>query len=694
MNTLSVMIVEDDAITAFALKEQLKAQHCTVIESFTTAETALDYFKQADSPELIPDIILMDIQLAGALSGIDAAREISTHFNCIIIFLTKSVTDDIFENAIATKPYGYLVKPVDYAQLKVAMLMAINQKRLEQSLQERQKELETEIQSHKATSKALLASERRYRQVVEQQTDMICQFNPEGIITFANNAFCKIFQKQGYSVIGQPITLRAPEEPSLRIDHYLNAFSKVHPNATTEHRYISDNGDIKWFSWCDRAIFDHMGAIVEFQTVGHDISDRKTAEHLMCVQRDLAIILSSTIDLNEALDRMLNAALRLGCFDSGGIYQVQQDTDKLTLFCHKGLSPQFISQVKTLEQDNQYAKIIMHAKPVYMNSDQGEKFPAHLINEGLKLVAIIPILYEKQVIASLNLGSHDHSMISDDQRQTIEALASQLAGVIIRTSSEQAIIEAKEAAETANMAKTEFIANMSHEFRTPMQVILHCSKSGVKNIEHLSKEKIYNYFMYIKDAGERLMPLLNDLLNLSRLESGKNIYQFQHLKIEPVINIAISELKEMFHKRHIHPMVNIERPELRACFDSDKIIQVLQNLLSNAIRFSPEDHAVNIQINALPDEKEPPDLQISIIDQGVGIPEGEQDIIFDKFVLSSRTRSGSGGIGLGLSICKKIITDHGGQIWAENNPDEGASVHFILRGSYLRIKTHTTGGKS
>ena len=810
----SILIIEDDSITAFTITEQLKRLEYDVLKSFSSAEDALEFLNQP--LDKIPDIILVDIQLEGSMSGIDAAKEISNKYDCIVIFLTNSVGDDIFKKAIETKPYGYLVKPVDFNQLKIAILLAVNQKKLEDTLKDRQKELEIEINAHKETSKALTASESRYRLVLEEQTDMICRFDIDGVITFANKAFCSVFENKERKVMGLPITIRASEEDAFNIKTYLNAFSRSHPESSTEHRYILDNGTYKCFHWLDRAVFDHSGKIVEFQSTGRDITDRKNAEHLMCVQRDLAVILSSTIDLNEVLERMLNATLKLGLFDSGGVYLIQQDNGDLKLFCHKGLSHQFISQVKCYKEKDRYAKIVQKGKPFYLNIHQETENVDRLAEEGLKFFAIIPIIYEKKVIGSLNIGSHTHVIIPDIQRRTIEAIASQIGGAIIRTFSsmalresrenfqtlfdaiedfiiitqhngqiiitnpivtkrldysendivlknyaalhpgelvvdvqksmadafsgntstirtklltshglnipvetkmtkgrwngidvlynisrditeqvkvEKAIIAAKDVAESANFAKTEFVANMSHEFRTPMQAILHCSKSGIRKIDQLSKERIVDYFRYIQEAGERLMPLLNDLLDLSRLESGKHVYQFKVKNIEPAVNISILELNEIIHKKNLSIELDIEKPNLRAYFDQDRIVQVLQNLLSNAIRVSPENSNVLIRIKAINNEKEVPDLKISVIDQGVGIPEGEQKIIFEKFALSSNMRSGSGGIGLGLSICKTIISDHGGEIWAENNENCGATFHFILRGSSSQVRTFSTGEK-
>jgi len=119
----------------------------------------------------------------------------------------------------------------------------------------------------------------------------------------------------------------------------------------------------------------------------------------------------------------------------------------------------------------------------------------------------------------------------------------------------------------------------------------------------------------------------------------------------------------------------------QAICDSNKITQVIQNLIHNAIRYSPQKSKISIRIdtiNPIDGPKKEPLLRFSIIDQGVGIPEEELNIIFDKFKQSSRTDTGAGGTGLGLSICKEIIQAHKGKIWAENNLNGGANVSFTI----------------
>jgi PAS domain S-box-containing protein len=244
---------------------------------------------------------------------------------------------------------------------------------------------------------------------------------------------------------------------------------------------------------------------------------------------------------------------------------------------------------------------------------------------------------------------------------------------------------AKEAAEEANLAKSEFLANMSHELRTPLHAILSYARLGNEKAskDELSQLKSEQYFARIHQGGERLLGLLNDLLDLSKLEAGKMAYHMRSTNLEPLISATLQQFDGLARTRGITLASDMSEPLAHAWCDPDRIGQVLANLLSNAIKFSRGEGSVNVTVEPtqiVRGSAEPlPALRVSVQDQGVGIPETELDTIFDKFVQSSQTKTGSGGTGLGLSICRQIIEDHAGRIWAENRSGGcGAIVHFVL----------------
>ena len=246
-----------------------------------------------------------------------------------------------------------------------------------------------------------------------------------------------------------------------------------------------------------------------------------------------------------------------------------------------------------------------------------------------------------------------------------------------RRLAQESLILAKEDAEKANNAKTEFLANMSHEMRTPLHAMLGFAKMGRKRFQKVPRERLGEYFSLIHESGERLLRLLSDLLDLSTLEVDKSRYDIQPHDLNTSVAVIIAEAQFKIHEKHIK--LTFEEGDAKmACFDRQKIIQVLHNLLDNAVRYSGEHSEIQITIEEKSSTHRGAFQKVTVKDQGIGLPEAECLAVFDKFRQSSRTKSGAGGTGLGLAICQGIINAHAGTIWAVNNPEGGTSFCFTL----------------
>ncbi|MCF6282634.1 MAG: ATP-binding protein [Candidatus Polarisedimenticolaceae bacterium] len=236
-------------------------------------------------------------------------------------------------------------------------------------------------------------------------------------------------------------------------------------------------------------------------------------------------------------------------------------------------------------------------------------------------------------------------------------------------------------ADAANMAKSEFLANMSHELRTPMHAILSFSTFGEEKIDTASKEKLKQYFTNIRTSGERLLTLLNDILDLSKLEAECADFNLQTHDLKTVVETAITEVSGLAHNKSLQISITLPTEPLIINFDHGKILQVIRNLLSNAIKFSPENEQIVVSFASTTlqsGDNKVPATMVNVTDHGVGIPEGELEAVFNKFVQSSKTKTGGGGTGLGLAISKEIIEKHGGKIWAKNNLNGGCTFSFTV----------------
>jgi PAS domain S-box-containing protein len=230
---------------------------------------------------------------------------------------------------------------------------------------------------------------------------------------------------------------------------------------------------------------------------------------------------------------------------------------------------------------------------------------------------------------------------------------------------------AKEAAESANRAKSEFLANMSHELRTPLHGILSFAGFGLKKTAMVSPEKLRTYFQQIDRSGRILLALLNDLLDLAKLESGRVRLEFQPVDLRYLLASVAEEFRAPVAARHLTLKTLVPAISPAIHLDAAQIQQVIRNLMSNAVKFSPPGGTIELSLHHGEQS-----VVVTIRDQGIGIPEGELDTIFDKFVQSSKTKTGAGGTGLGLAICREIVMAHRGRIWAENSPT-GSAVFSV-----------------
>ncbi|MCI5048994.1 MAG: ATP-binding protein [Rickettsiales bacterium] len=240
------------------------------------------------------------------------------------------------------------------------------------------------------------------------------------------------------------------------------------------------------------------------------------------------------------------------------------------------------------------------------------------------------------------------------------------------------------ATESAQRAKNEFFANITHELRTPLHAIINFSNFGIKKIDKAKPEKLLDYFTDINKSGKRLLGLVNDVLDLTKHQFGKTSFEMGMHPVGETIEDALKEVSAIAETYEVKLVADVKDSIDEAVFDRVRIHQVLINLLSNAIKFTERGTSVTVAVEMSEDvgmlKGAVQQMVFAVIDQGKGIPDDELDEIFDEFAQSKKVKSGtfSAGTGLGLSICRHIVNGHNGAIWAENVKDGGAKVIFTI----------------
>jgi signal transduction histidine kinase len=206
-----------------------------------------------------------------------------------------------------------------------------------------------------------------------------------------------------------------------------------------------------------------------------------------------------------------------------------------------------------------------------------------------------------------------------------------------------------------------------------MHGILSYSRFGVKGALTAPREELLDDFENIESCGASLLSLLDDLLDLAKLEAGRMRFEFAVTPLEEIVAEALDEFASFYHDRALRVDVRAENALEPVVVDRRKILQVMRNLLSNAGKFSPAGGTVWIRMAS-----EEGRARVVVEDSGVGIPEGELELIFENFAQASNSKAQSGGTGLGLAICREVVGAHAGRIWAANRPEGGARITVEL----------------
>ncbi len=642
-----------------------------------------------------------------------------------------------------------------------------------------------DVTDRRATEEELRRKTYELEQVMQSLPDLYFRFEPNGTIVDFRAGRTAYLYVPREEIMGSRVQEVLPEEIGERAERYVREVSEQGKPLSFEYDMQSPDGEKNFEA---RLLPAFEGEVI---AVLRDITERRAAERLLETQRDLALKLGISSELEEVLKVSLSAVIEASGLDSGGIYLLDKETGALELRCHRGLSQKFVTRVSRFSPDTGNVRVVMSGEPLYVYyQEMGIPRADPAGEEGLKALALLPIESEGKVIGCINLASHSLRDIQRHVRGTIEILAGQIGQAIDRAALVSSLRESEEnyrvtfestgsamvvlsvdgtildanqeiqkllgydreevvgkrkymefvhpedrepirrhslrllngevkgpvryEARTVRrdgrvlntiitvsvlpgMGKSvasivditdkksyelelearaaqlrDFLDIAAHELRHPATLIEGYAATLKEYNGEMSREDITASLAAIARGVEKLTGVVDDLLDVSRIERGFMSLERGKHDLLPLIRGAVDEMKARGSERIIE-VVNAENPG-KTWLDHEKFTRLMIILLDNAVKYSPPASPIEVDVKASDS-----DALVSVLDRGGGIPEGEKNRVFDRFYQSEvPLHHSSPGLGLGLYIARRIVEAHGGKIWCEAREGGGSAFRFTI----------------
>ena len=319
-------------------------------------------------------------------------------------------------------------------------------------------------------------------------------------------------------------------------------------------------------------------------------------------------------------------------------------------------------------------KRVVHVPDVLADQHQPEINKAVTERTGLRAILVVPMMREGEAIGCITTSFTEPGVFTDKQIALLKSFSDQAVIAIENARLFHEIQDKSRQLEIANQHKSDFLANMSHELRTPLNAIIGFSEVLVEKMFGEVNDKQLDYLKDIHSSGRHLLSLINDILDLSKIEAGRMELDVADFDLRSALENAITLVRERAQRHGIALSLDVDPSLGNFRGDERKFKQILLNLLSNAVKFTPEGGKVGVV--ARPGANA---VEFSVSDTGVGIAAADQDLVFEEFrqVGKDYTRKAE-GTGLGLALTRRFVELHGGTIRLESTPGKGSTFSFTI----------------
>ena len=388
---------------------------------------------------------------------------------------------------------------------------------------------------------------------------------------------------------------------------------------------------------------------------------------------------SFSLNLTEVLNTIITQAVQLSAADGGSIYEFDEDAREFRIATVFGTSQETFDALRRTRiglDDTFLGEAAELGRPLEL-PDLGGALPdphlSVLAEGGWRSLVAVPMLREGRIIGAMVVRRRVPGYVPQEICDLLETFASQSALALVNAKLYRQLEQQSAALEVASQHKSEFLASMSHELRTPLNAIIGFSEVLLERMFGELNERQDDYLRDIWSSGKHLLELLNDILDLSKIEAGQMVLSRSEFAVRESLEYCLSMVRERALKQRILLSLDVD-PQV-GLLDADRLRfrQVLLNLLSNAVKFTPEGGRVDVRAS-IRDQ----DLVVEVADTGPGVPAEDRQRIFDAFQQGARHPEQTEGTGLGLTLSKRILELHGGRIWVESEAGKGSTFGFAL----------------
>ena len=391
---------------------------------------------------------------------------------------------------------------------------------------------------------------------------------------------------------------------------------------------------------------------------------------------------NSTLDLQEVLPSIVTRAVELSGADGGAVYEYDETNELFQPRATHGFSPELMETVLATPlafDEGATGRAAALKAPVQipdMRVEGAYGGPLHEATSkaGLLAVLAVPLLRDNRILGSLVVSRNTVGEFSSELIDVLQTFAAQSTQAIQNAHLFRELEEKSRELEIASQHKSEFLANMSHELRTPLNAVIGFSEVLEQKMFGELNDKQLEYVRDIHDSGRHLLSLINDILDLSKIEAGKIELELSHFDLPSAIEGTLTLVRERALRHGLEMSLSIDERLGEIEADERKVRQILLNLLSNAVKFTPDAGRISIVADVVDGS-----ARIAVSDTGVGIDAADHEAIFEEFRQAGGDHDGKReGTGLGLTLARRFVELHSGQIWVQSAAGEGATFTFTL----------------